>query len=1010
MDIKPGTYRFDIRDKQRGGDAAGAILRNAWRVGLKRLKAVRQSDIIFVRGIIAPGELDLLGRFLFSDSVTKTFSWREGSAAGQTDCQAIEVAYHAGVTDPVADEILRAAREIGIRGIEAAATGTRYEISCADGGRLDGEECGLLATKILSNPVIQRHATGSIDPVFPSELEGVRRVERFAIQDMDESALRGLNEERKAALDMEEMLAIREYFRKEGRPCTDIEFEMIAQTWSEHCVHKTFRALIDVEDDGTSGLPKRVDNILRSYIKAATDEIAAPWVISSFKDNAGIIEFDEENEISFKVETHNHPSAIEPFGGANTGVGGVIRDILGVSAKPIAVTDVLCFGQPVEGSSEGEAVELEHIRDGVVAGVQDYGNKMGIPTVNGGIHFHPKYASNPLVYCGCAGIAPRNRHPSDAKPGDRIVSIGGRTGRDGIRGATFSSMTMDGSTLETAGTSVQIGAPIVEKKVSEAVIEARDMSLYSAITDCGAGGFSSAVGEMASVLGADIELERAPLKYPGLAPWEIWLSEAQERMVLAVPPAKLSRLEKLCEDCGVELCDLGSFTGDGRLVVRCHGEIVLDLECGFLHEGIPQRKLKAKQPEKAAGSVRAGFIPRGALEPGFAVALDFAAAIEAVLSHQAVASKEWAIRRYDHEVQGATRVGPFAGRTQDGPSDAAVLKPLGTKGKRGIVISNGLNPRYGEADAYNAAVSAVDEALRNAVAVGADSARLALVDNFCWGNPKNPENLWTLLRAAQGCRDAALMFSAPFISGKDSFNNEFTDANGERVSVPPSLLISAIGLIQDAAKSVTSDLKKPGDPIYLVGEFRPVLAASVFEDAFGGERSAIAGTDSPAACPEKSALSPKVFKAVSGAIEASLVASCHDLSDGGLAAALAEMCIGGKLGAVLDLEKVEDLAAKAAAGGGRASAAPGRGETAIPLGLLFGETNGCFLVETDAARAGAFEAAMEDLPFVRAGRVGKDGALEIARESRILASVGIGTLAGAYSRGPAGNDGQEERP
>jgi len=514
---------------------------------------------------------------------------------------------------------------------------------------------------------VQRYVIGSIEPSFPGRDETAVPVELLPVNSLDDEGLKALNLERRAALDFEELLSIRRYFASEGRACTDVEFEMIAQTWSEHCFHKTFKALIEVEGGEKAGLPPRVDNILRSYIKAATDEIAAPWIVSAFKDNAGIMEFDDEYDISFKVETHNHPSAIEPFGGANTGVGGVIRDVVAVSARPIAVTDVLCFGLPElgeDGSGAG-GLSVEHIRSGVVAGVQDYGNKMGIPTVNGGIHYHAKYAANPLVYCGCAGIAPKGAFFSKPNIGDRIVVLGGRTGRDGIRGATFSSMTMDGATFETAGSSVQIGAPIVEKKVTEAIIAARDAGLYSGITDCGAGGLSSAVGEMASVLGGSVDLSEVRLKYSGLAPWEIWLSEAQERMVIAVPPENMKALAAICDGNDVEYCDLGFFTGDGRLVVRYRDEKILDLSCEFLHHGMPQRQLTAAAPTTPPGCGPApteqSTLPSN-LPP-------LAELYVKMMSHHAIASKEWAIRRYDHEVQGATKTGPFAGTLQSGPCD-----------------------------------------------------------------------------------------------------------------------------------------------------------------------------------------------------------------------------------------------------------------------------------------------------------------------------------------------------
>ena len=454
----------------------------------------------------------------------------------------------------------------------------------------------MLAGRLLANPIIQRFTLGTIEPVFPQPAESTGKVEWIPVRELDPQGLLTLSQDRRAALDLEEMLAIQRYYQARQRDMTDIEFETIAQTWSEHCVHKTFRALITLQNP--AGENAQIDNLLRTYLRAATEHIDAPWVRSAFVDNAGIIDFDEQHEVSFKVETHNHPSAIEPFGGANTGVGGVIRDVIGVSAKPIAATDVLCFG-PAGASLDDLPAGVLHprrIRSGVVAGVQDYGNKIGIPTVSGAVLYDPGFTANPLVFCGCVGIAPKNSHPHTPLAGDRVIVLGGRTGRDGLRGATFSSMTMDAQTGEVAGASVQIGAPIVEKGLIDVIVQARDLGMYHAITDCGAGGLSSAVGEMASDIGAEIDLDQVQLKYPGLSPWEIWLSEAQERMVLAVPEHSLLHLQELCETYEVELTNIGVFTGTGRLVVRYGASLVLDLANEFLHDGIPQRKLSAILP------------------------------------------------------------------------------------------------------------------------------------------------------------------------------------------------------------------------------------------------------------------------------------------------------------------------------------------------------------------------------------------------------------------------------
>jgi len=662
METSTDVYRFLVRPKERPGETCGldarSLAADARALGLSKIRAVHRAAIYFVRGTIAPKELSLLGRFLFCDQVVEDCAWERVGDAVPADAagvaRRVEVALRPGVTDPVADEAARAARELGVPGVESVSTGEAYDV---EGDGVTDDELRLLAERLLCNAVIQRWAIGRIEPCWPDEAAGSGAVERIEVAAMDDAALLSLSAERRAALDLAEMAAIRDYYRREGRACTDAEFETIAQTWSEHCVHKTFKARIEVD---APGYPPVVDNVLKSYIKKASDEIAAPWVLSAFVDNAGVVEFDDEYEVSFKVETHNHPSAVEPFGGANTGVGGVIRDVVGVSARPIAATDVLCFGPPDASQAEVPAGSLHprRIASGVIAGVQDYGNKMGVPTVNGGVHYDHGYSANPLVYCGCAGIAPRGRHPRAQAKGDRVVVLGGRTGRDGLRGATFSSMVMDSSTGELSGASVQIGAPIVQKKVSEALVAARDAGLYTGITDCGAGGLSSAVGEMASELGADVDIARAPLKYPGLAPWEIWLSEAQERMVVSVPPANMDALRAICDSLDVEMTDLGRFTGDGRLVVRYGESVAIDIDCGFLHSGPPQRRLRAAPPaaEPAPRPVASGKAPNPR------------EALLAILAHPAVRSREAVVRLYDHEVQGATILRPYDGPAADGPS------------------------------------------------------------------------------------------------------------------------------------------------------------------------------------------------------------------------------------------------------------------------------------------------------------------------------------------------------
>ncbi|MBI3161248.1 MAG: phosphoribosylformylglycinamidine synthase, partial [Chloroflexi bacterium] len=519
----------------------------------------------------------------------------------------------------------------------------------------------------------------------------------------------------------------------------------------------------------------------------------------------------------------------------------------------------------------------------------------------------------------------------DPQPADRVIVLGGRTGRDGLRGATFSSMTMDAQTGEVSGASVQIGDPITEKGLMDVIVRARDYRLYNDITDCGAGGLSSAVGEMAALIGCDVDLACVRLKYTGLAPWEIWLSEAQERMVLAVPPDNVSALQELCDTFDTELTDIGAFTGKGRLVVRFAEKVVLDLDNGFLHEGIPQKQLRAVihnlTPDNSSVEIRISSIAVKDM-------------LLNLLSHPNIASKAATIHLYDHEIQGGTVVKPLTGVEADAPSDAAVIKPIGTQGLKGIVLSNGINPEFGKRDAYKMAWSVIDEAIRNAVAVGADPDRIAILDNFCWGDPLRPETLGTLVEACRGCHDAALFYGTPFISGKDSLNNEYLGADGQRHAIPPTLLISAIGIIHDGNKAVTMDLKEAGNVVYLVGSNQLSVKSdqsSVFSNQL---------------VPDVLEETPKVYRALHQAIRNGWVKSAHDLSEGGLAVAAAEMCIGGRLGLELDIE---------------ASA-------------LFTEVNGCLLVEVAPANAPAFETQFLNLPFAKIGLVIAEPALKLASD------------------------------
>jgi phosphoribosylformylglycinamidine synthase subunit PurSL len=943
-------YRIQVFWQGQVDGRAVDLLAQIAHLGMDCVQQAQVSNLYFLRGTLAPEALERLAVELLADPVVEGYRWRrvDDPAPPDEPEHVVEVSFRPGVTDPVAWHLLRRARLLGIGPLEAVTTGTRYTFQ----GDLSPVDLHTLAHEILYNDVIQTYTLGCLQPAFVPHAETSDKVDIIPLRHLDDNGLKRLSVERVLFLSLEEMRTIRAEFNRLGRDPTDVELETLAQTWSEHCQHKAFKAEIHfTRQPKTSEVLKTseisapheeiISGLLNTYIRASTERLNRGWVRSAFVDNAGIIDFDDEFEVSFKLETHNHPSALEPFGGANTGIGGVIRDIIGVSARPIANTDILCFGPLDMPDSEVPpgALHPRRIARGVVSGIEDYGNKMGIPTVNGAILYDPDYAANPLVFCGCVGLAHKGQHKRDPQPGDLCVSLGGRTGRDGLHGATFSSAELTHDTAQTVGSVVQIGDPITEKATLEAVIRARDEGLYTAITDCGAGGFSSAAGEMGKQVGVDVDLRKAPLKYPGLRPWEIWISEAQERMVLAVPPKHLERLGQICDGLDVEWTVIGRFTGDGQLCVRYGDRVVAELDMRFLHEGWPRLTMRAE------------WSPPAFSEPVIHPSTDLTPILLQMLAHPDVASKEAVIRRYDHEVQAATVVKPLVGTANDGPSDAAVLRPLETQGWKGIALGCGICPHYGQVDPYNMAWAAIDEAVRNVVCVGADPDRVALLDNFCWGNPALPDRLGGLVRASQGCYDAALAYGTPFISGKDSLNNEYVDALGRKRTIPPTLLISSLGIVPDVRAAATMDLKSAGNLIYVVGETRAELGASLYHRLHGA-----LGNGVPAPVPA----AIETMRALHQAMQQGLVRACHDCSEGGLAVAAAEMCIAGRLGMQLDLPTL-----------------PRADEVETDPVALFAESSSRFLVEVAPGDARAFEKAMADHVRVRLGRVTEEGFLRV---------------------------------
>jgi len=919
-------------------------------LGVHEVDSVEIADRYYLSGPLDPALLDSLADSLLRDPVIEDAVWFDFTndrAHSEPGVFTVVVVLHAGVTDAAAESLLAGTRELGLSGVEQAATGIRYTLR---GSALTHPATDRIASSLLANPVIQSYFINEpAPPPFTVPAASGTDVEQIDLRGLSEEELISLSSDRRLSLDATEMKAIQTYFS--DRPATDLELETLAQTWSEHCVHKTFRAEIEYtgpRPGETEPVQRtKIDGILQSHIRAATETVAKPWVRSAFVDDAGIVALDDEADLAFKVETHNHPSALEPFGGANTGVGGVVRDVIGVSARPIANTDILFFGPQDVGFADlpDGVLHPRRIASGVIAGIEDYGNKMGIPTVSGGVYYDPGYTANPLVFCGCLGVLPAGSHPTAAQRGDRIVVLGGRTGRDGLRGATFSSMESDHTTGEVSGSAVQIGHPIHEKQTLEAIIQARDERLYNAITDCGAGGLSSSVGEMAEELGAVVHLERVLLKYPGLSPWEIWLSEAQERMVIAVPPANVARVGAIADALDVEMTDLGEFTGDGVLRVLHGTTTVGELDCAFLHGGIPRQYLVAEWTppphEVAAPTVS-----------------DATARLLDLLRQPNIRSKEEIVRRYDHEVQGGTVVKPFVGVTEHGPGDAAVVTPLPVAaGTPGAALGIGCNPAYGALDPYRMAWAAVDEAVRNVVAVGADPDRISLLDNFSWGNPRLPDRLGSLVRCTQGCHDAALAYGAPFISGKDSLNNEYTGLDGKKHTIPGTLVISSLGIVPDVTRTVTSAFTGSESNVYVVGATGDHLGgAAIMDGASGGE--------APAPVPT----APNLYRALHRAIKGGLVQSCHDVSEGGLGVALAEMAIGGQVGVSADL-----------------SAAPRQGEPG-PVAMLFGESLGRLLVEVGPADAAAFETAMHGHQFAAIGTTTANGQIEIRVDEMCIAT------------------------
>ena len=981
--VKPGTddpYAHHILRELRS--FAGSKIKNLRIIRVYTVYSDLQTELLreFALEVLCDPvlyffELDLPAAARFSE-----FSW------------AFEVSFKRGVTDNVgktATEVLKMFLES--RNIPFDE---RYRIFYSNQYLLEGDftenEVLNLAREAIYNPLIEEVEVldyrrfklhGGFKPkqmVYVSDHTPSVRVIELDVSDKE---LKRISEQRVLALTVDEMKYFRAYFEREdvqeerrkiglGKWPTDAEIECFAQTQSEHCKHKIFNADIIYRENGKE---QKISSLFKTYIQGATEKLSEKkkWLVSVFKDNAGVISFDENYNLAFKVETHNSPSALDPYGGAITGIVGCDRDPAGtgIGARIIAHTDVLCFGDPYyRGELPPRMMHPRRIMEGVVKGIEDGGNKCGIPTINGAIIFDDSFRGKPLVFCGSVGIMPKKiggvfTHEKKILPGDVIVMVGGRIGKDGIHGATFSSEEIK----ETSPTqAVQIGDPITQKKMFDMLEEAREKLLFRAITDNGAGGLSSSVGEMALLSGgAYLELSKAPLKYPGLDPWEILLSEAQERMTLAVPREALGELLKLAAKRDVLAVPMGEFTDSGYFHVCYEGKTVLYLRLSFLHSRIPFQ-LEAEWEPRVFPEEKPEH--REKLDQ---ILYDMVCDLNAC-------SREPVILRYDHEVGGNTVIKPLIGRKECGPSNGGVIAPV-PGSRRGFALGAGINPFYSMIDTYLMALNVVDEAIRNVVACGADPDYVALLDNFCWPDPvynekTNPDGrykLAQLVRAARGLYDAALGYGAPFISGKDSMKNDYM-VGGHKVSVLPTILVSAIGIVPDVTKCVTPDFKIGGDIIYLIGETQRHLGCSLYYRKYGGRSSVIPTVD-----PDKNM---KTYRACFKAINEGLLESCHDLSEGGLGIAFAESCIGGQICASIDLSLLIE-----------------RGELS-PQEILFSESSGRFLVTVRAENEEKFKNIFKGVRIQRIGKVGEGSRIVIKDGGREIAIMDLDELTRGYRK------------
>ncbi len=964
-------YRLEITLKSDLFDAEGkGIVQKAKNYFGIELSEVRTIHVITIDAKLSVDQLETIQTEIFTNPITQVSSFEPLDVEFDW---CIWVGYRPGVKDnpgSTAIEAIEDLLKIRFGKDESVYTSKRY---CIQAENLTPKDADKIAGELLANDIIQQwkifpgkdwDVSKGIGFIIPKvKLDRTPTVKTIPVD--SDSALEKVSYERNLALNPNDIPTIREYFLKKDvisarasagllEP-TDIELEYISQARSDHCNHNTFQGLFHYRDLST-GEVERLDNLFDTFIKTPTLELKKkkPWVISVLWDNAGAGRFDDSHYYVITGETHNSPSNMEAYGGAITGIVGVYRDPLGTGkgSKLIMGSYGFCVGPRDYDGDLTPRLHPRRLLDGVIEGVKDGGNKSGIPTTFGQVLFHPGYLGKCLVFVTALGLMPSHikGEPSETKktsPGDLVVMCGGRVGKDGIHGVTASSEIFS---EHTPAGHVQIGDPYTQKKMHDFILEARDEGLISFITDNGGGGLSSSVGESARYSnGCEIQLEKVPLKYKGLDQWEIWVSESQERMTLAINPDHIDRFLKLSKQHAVESTVIGRYTDSGKLHISYNGKTCAFIDMDFMASGFPQWEFEAwwQPPDQ-----------RGLFEPVLHEPKDYSALLRDLLSRPNICSKEWIARQYDHEVQGGSVIKPLVGANRDVNSDAAVIRPV-LDSEKGLAFAQALLPAYSAIDAYHMTACTIDEAVRRLIAVGADPEHIGGVDNFCWpdiryhpeDNPDGRFKAAQLVRSCRALRDLCMAYEIPLLSGKDSMyiDGYLPGKYGEahKVSGPETLQFSTVSVLNDITQCVTLDSKMPGDLVYVLGATRNELGGSEYYEHFG-----YVGLNVPEVFPDRFAL---LYRALSRAMDKELLASVHGVYRGGLGVHLAMVAMAGNLGLKVDL--------------GRVPADPAEDHIDRNDILLFSESAGRFIVTVDPEQKDGFEKLFKGLSCACIGTV-----------------------------------------